>query len=48
MATQVLSAFPSLFQLLQSYATVEEQTKSATDSVQLPTKQLSVRQNKLL
>ena len=48
LATQVLSSFPPLLQLLPSYATVEEQTKRAIDSVHLPTKQLSVWQNKLL
>ena len=33
LATQVLSSFPPLLQLLQSYATMEEQTKRAIDSV---------------
>ena len=48
LAIQVLSSFLPLLQLLPSYATVEEQTRSAIDSVHLPTKQLSMRQNKLL
>ena len=33
LAIQVLSSFPPLLQLLQSYATMEEQTKRAIDSV---------------
>ena len=43
LATQMLSSFPPRLQLLTSYATVEEQKKSAIDSVQLPTKQLSIK-----
>ena len=45
---QVLSSFPPLLQLLLSCAIVEEQTESATDSVLLPTRQLSEEQNTLL
>ena len=45
---QVLSSFPLLLQLLLSCAIVEEQTESATDSVLLPTRQLSEEQNTLL
>ena len=41
LAIQVLSSFLPLLQLLPSYATVEEQTRSATDSALLLTRQLS-------
>ena len=41
LATQVLFSFPPLLQLLPSYDTVEEQTRSATDSALLLTRQLS-------
>ena len=41
LVTQVLSSFPPLLQLLLSYATVERQIRSATDSVLLLTRQLS-------
>ena len=40
LATQMLSSFTPRLQLLTSHVTVEEQKKSAIDSVQLPTKQL--------
>ena len=48
LATQVLSSFPPLLQLLPSNATVEGLTRNATDSVLLLTKQLSKQQNKPL
>ena len=38
---QVLSSFPPLLQLLLSYATVDEQKRSAIDSELLLTRQLS-------
>ena len=41
LATQVLFSFPPLLQLLPSYDTVEEQTRSATGSVLLLTRQLN-------
>ena len=46
LATQVLSSFPPLLQLklLPFHVTVDGLTESATDSVQLPTRQLSKQQ----
>ena len=47
LVTQVLSSFPPLLQLLSSNVTVEDQTRSATDSVLLLIKQPS-KQHQLL